>query len=93
VTLPGNIWVVGTLNDWNPVRINYQNGITSEQSIDIPSLVPDSLFKAGKVAINPVTDKDVLWSWPVIRASIRYMEFSIDQPPVKTDSLSSPQPR
>lgn len=56
----GNAWSVG-INDWNPFKVNYQNGKIDKQRIDIPSSVPDSLYKAGKVAINPVVDKDVMW--------------------------------
>ncbi|HEX9512418.1 MAG TPA: ATP-binding protein [Puia sp.] len=56
----GNTWFIG-INTWNPVKINYMNGVPDEQLINIPPLLPDSLFKAGKVAINPVVDKDRMW--------------------------------
>ena len=56
----GNAWSIG-INNWTPFKINYQNGKIDKQIIDIPSLLPDSLFKAGKVAINPVVDKDMMW--------------------------------
>jgi signal transduction histidine kinase/ligand-binding sensor domain-containing protein/CheY-like chemotaxis protein/methylphosphotriester-DNA--protein-cysteine methyltransferase len=56
----GNAWLVG-INNWSPFKLNYNNGKVGKQSIDISSLLPDSLFKAGKVAINPVVDKEMIW--------------------------------
>lgn len=56
----GNIWSVGA-KDWNLFKINYHEGKIDKQLIDISSLLPDSLFKAGKIAINPVMDKNIMW--------------------------------
>lgn len=56
----GNLWAVGIVN-WNPFKINYRNKKLEKQSLDISSHLPDSLFKAGQVAINPIVDKDLMW--------------------------------
>jgi signal transduction histidine kinase/DNA-binding NarL/FixJ family response regulator/streptogramin lyase len=56
----GNTWSIG-VNNWAPFKINYRNGKIDKQIIDIPSLPADSLFKAGKIAINPVVDKGMMW--------------------------------
>jgi ligand-binding sensor domain-containing protein len=55
----GNTWFI-RINDWDLVKINRDKQV-GEQLIDIPLLSSDSLFKAGKVAINPVVDKDIMW--------------------------------
>jgi signal transduction histidine kinase/CheY-like chemotaxis protein/ligand-binding sensor domain-containing protein/methylphosphotriester-DNA--protein-cysteine methyltransferase len=56
----GNLWAIG-INSWAPFKINYQNRKLVKQLTEIPSLPADSLFKAGKVAITPVIDKDMIW--------------------------------
>ena len=56
----GNAWLLG-INEWTPLRISWKNGKSAEQIINVPSQTPDSLFKAGKVGINPVYDKDSIW--------------------------------
>ncbi|HTF29790.1 MAG TPA: ATP-binding protein, partial [Flavitalea sp.] len=77
----GNTWSVG-FYDWSFFKINYQNGKIDKQLIDIHSLLPDSLFKAGKMAINPIIDKDMMWimtsngsidfgTWNLVSISLR----------------------
>ncbi len=56
----GNAWLLG-INEWTPVKMGWKNRKATEQIIDVPSQTPDSLFKAGKVGINPVYDKDSIW--------------------------------
>jgi signal transduction histidine kinase/DNA-binding NarL/FixJ family response regulator/streptogramin lyase len=56
----GNTWLIG-INNWRPFKINYRNGTIAKESIELPGHVPDSLFRAGKVAINPIVDKDMMW--------------------------------
>ena len=56
----GNAWSIG-INNWRPYKINYRNGTIDKELIDVPASIPDSLFKAGKVALNPVVDNEVMW--------------------------------
>lgn len=56
----GNSWSIG-INNWMPYKINHHDGKTNKQEIIIPSLLSDSLFKTGKIAINPIVDKDMMW--------------------------------
>ena len=56
----GSAWSIG-INNWRPCKINYGNGIIEKELIDIPASTPDSLFKAGKVAINPIVDNEMMW--------------------------------
>jgi signal transduction histidine kinase/CheY-like chemotaxis protein/ligand-binding sensor domain-containing protein len=58
--MTGNTWLIG-INNWSPIKINYQDGKPKEEMISLLSSLPDSLFKAGKVAINPIVDKDIMW--------------------------------
>jgi signal transduction histidine kinase/ligand-binding sensor domain-containing protein/CheY-like chemotaxis protein len=77
----GKAWSIG-INSWRPFTINYRNGGIDAESIDLPALVPDSLFRAGKVAINPIVDKDIMWvmasnanidfgSWTLVSIDLR----------------------
>lgn len=56
----GNAWSIG-INNWRPYKVNYRNGTIEKELIDIPASIPDSLFKAGKVAINPIVDNEMMW--------------------------------
>jgi signal transduction histidine kinase/DNA-binding NarL/FixJ family response regulator/streptogramin lyase len=56
----GNIWTIG-LNSWVPAKLNYQNGQLEKQFLDIRALPPDSMYNAGKVAINPIIDNNIMW--------------------------------
>jgi signal transduction histidine kinase/ligand-binding sensor domain-containing protein/DNA-binding NarL/FixJ family response regulator len=56
----GSAWSIG-INNWRPYKINYRKGAIDKELIDIPASIPDSLFKAGKVAINPVVDDEMMW--------------------------------
>lgn len=81
----GNLWLMG-INNWSPVKINYQGGKTNEQPIHIPSSLPDSLFKAGKVAINPVVDKDRIWVM-ASNASIDFGTWALASVDLKSKQL------
>lgn len=82
----GKAWSIG-INSWRPFKLNYRNGEIDTESIDLPPLVPDSLFKAGKVAINPIVDKDIMWviasnasidfgSWTLVSIHLRTKKMS-----------------
>ncbi|HET6252920.1 MAG TPA: ATP-binding protein, partial [Puia sp.] len=56
----GGAWLIG-VNSWTPHKVTWQQGRIDAQPPDIDSPSFDSLFYAGKIAVNPVVDKDTMW--------------------------------
>jgi len=56
----GDAWFIG-INNWAPIRLDHRNAARSEYQPAGSLRMADSLFKAGKVAINPVMDHDRMW--------------------------------
>jgi len=56
----GHAWAIG-INNWAPIKLDGRNAPKTGYPVAGSPRIADSLFRAGKVAINPIVDHDRMW--------------------------------